>query len=1001
MLFELGEVIVKIALRMKIEDQQSLSIASDLFEFAEKLKLSESEGRSFRRKFQALGDSIADSCREILEKNIEEMERQRIITNMLFQAIQSIEINKDLMEAVYRNPERLSKRIIDKCMNLGRTKELDPSEKELFDRLIFHISTILINAYNEWPELSSQRTMYIMDRLDTLMVFIQEVLSNLRNIEKSVENAPREYRLFESYYKKNFVTQYNCVNLYGVDERSSSKKYKLVTAYVNLSADYSRDDRVEERTIDVSEIFTLQRKNVWISGEAGSGKTTCLSWLGVQAASAGRINGIEDAIPVVVELRSVGKDTASIVIDCLKKVMAGSTYSIPEGWLESKVEEGKILFLFDGVDEIVETEREKIFEQIIALDPEEKCYKVFSSRPQVEIRPDLSDLLELRLQAMRMPQIEKFVRYWHNAVIRDMLKGSEEEAKKLAEDLLKKIRATMAIRRLSGTPLLSALLCSLHATGPKSLPSNKRDLYESCCRMLLHRELDKDTRIDDFSLAIEEKNIVLSVLAYHMMRNGFYGEISEEEAEVVFRNIIRDMSFQGRKLKMGDAGKLLAYFLNRSGIIHEVGRNIISFVHLSFQEYYCALEIKRQEDWGYIREKVLDDNWLETISIAIGYANNQNSEAIIRCTLDKGETDSGLRARSALFALEYLSGGIDVSNRLRLQVQRRGRELIPPSMDNCQAVSRCGEIAIPRLAYNPDYSTQNRIGCLTALSMMSYDPIQIVNTALSYLVDEVTEPEVSLIGEVLHRCSLEQLKDEQIPGEIISCYARMKIQKMIVSLDIICCFNLCTEKEMEQLLKSIPRQVCIVDSVYRDDKDNKQRNMDGYLSFPKSFAERFAYVEVKSDYIPKGFFRDFWGIKSLRLKTIFNNSVIDSMNACGCLYRSLSKCSLKFVESEEVDMSRMSFLVNCKELAIEALDDAFLSFYMIENFKQLEKMSINMKECDAKDANYNELLNSKSLKKLVIHCYGGGKAFQDDFLEGASFSVEIVDTLSGKKKRIR
>lgn len=122
---------------------------------------------------------------------------------------------------------------------------------------------------------------------------------------------------------------------------------------------------------------------------------------------------------------------------------------MPEGWIEDAIESGRILFLVDGFDEVSDQERESVFEWVKRIDPENKCKKLFTSRPQVKNRPRLIKLLEVKMMAMNAEKVEEFVRYWHRAVLKEQLAVSADEAMVTCNSLLDVIEKSNSLRKLA------------------------------------------------------------------------------------------------------------------------------------------------------------------------------------------------------------------------------------------------------------------------------------------------------------------------------------------------------------------------------------------------------------------------------------------------------------------------------------------------------------------------------------------------------------------------
>ncbi len=100
------------------------------------------------------------------------------------------------------------------------------------------------------------------------------------------------------------------------------------------------------------------------------------------------------------------------------------------------------------------------------------------------------------LQPMELPEIDAFIDNWHRAVREELHEEEEKtELQFLAKQLKEEVRHSRSKRNLATNPLLCAMLCALNRDRRQQLPSDRIELYEACCKMLLEW-LDKERRIE-------------------------------------------------------------------------------------------------------------------------------------------------------------------------------------------------------------------------------------------------------------------------------------------------------------------------------------------------------------------------------------------------------------------------------------------------------------------------------------------------------------------------
>ena len=108
---------------------------------------------------------------------------------------------------------------------------------------------------------------------------------------------------------------------------------------------------------------------------------------------------------------------------------------------------------------------------------------------------------DAELQPMDLPDILRFVEQWH-AAVREELRNAEEkeDTDRLGLKLSEVIKKNKSIRELATNPLLCAAICALFRERHQQLPSDRIELYEACCQMLLERR-DREQQ-----LLVEERD---------------------------------------------------------------------------------------------------------------------------------------------------------------------------------------------------------------------------------------------------------------------------------------------------------------------------------------------------------------------------------------------------------------------------------------------------------------------------------------------------------------
>ncbi len=223
----------------------------------------------------------------------------------------------------------------------------------------------------------------------------REILRGQADLPGAVENE-RERREraralaaaaeFTERYREVIKRNLDHVDLYGVDvRRAGARRQQLSAAWVALyfepgkigtaiagaaAADYASNeqDRAEswpgaQRGLGAGEATSresikdalAQEQYLLIRGEAGSGKTTVLRWIAIQAATQcirdGKTGKVRD-IPFLIRLRECRDGGLPAVEAFLKNSAKMIEEDVPAGWIRSQLKSGRAIVLVDGVDEL-------------------------------------------------------------------------------------------------------------------------------------------------------------------------------------------------------------------------------------------------------------------------------------------------------------------------------------------------------------------------------------------------------------------------------------------------------------------------------------------------------------------------------------------------------------------------------------------------------------------------------------------------------------------------
>ena len=912
-IFKLTEVITNILIRSKLGGDKCDNY-TDIVTALGDLGLDAYQARAIGRVFDSIGDSLASSCETILENSpIQQPTRRQIIVQYVLKAYESLKINYETIISLINNVSGLKRKLL--TTDLEYKKQLDPIEIEVFTGLIDHTAHFLIGASMKLPGFNQYGIKRLLGQLDELEEKMAEAIKQLENVYNSVNNTDIKTRNFERYYRNQIINQYKYINVFGAGFEREYKRYQIEIAYVQLAMS---DDRTGNN-IDINRLLTVSR-NVWLSGDAGLGKTTLLQWIAVCSAENNKkIKGIRDTVPVFIELRKTSHKQLGLK-DCIMKVMKDSSYTIPEGWIEDSIQAGKFVFLIDGFDEVDANARENVLKWLQEIDGKEKCRKIFSSRPQVKVRPRVKQLLEVRIVPMNWDRIVQFVHYWHKAVLLEQLKVDSSEIDTISSKLIVRINESEALKKLASNPLLCAMICALHYRNDMNLPLSKRELYEECCKMLLEkRDLEREIYSNNVSLEYGQKKIIIAQLAYWMMKNN-HVEIDRDQAETSVKR-----SISGMQVDKSNEKAIFKYLFERSGLLRELEIGKINFIHRTFQEYLAAYEISRQDDWGYIKEKIGDDTWEETIGMCIGYARKKIASDIIEHTLCKGtELDE---KKYYFLAIIYMSGAIEVEESLRKRVEEKIEQLIPPKELECQGLSEAGNIVVPLLKYKSEYNEQQCTNCIRTLKLIGTE--KALNISKSYFDKNLSKNEIKELGYIVDEFSLDILMQYEFHKCIKGYISRQNGNSMVVPESFIRTLSVLPKEEYMSLFYNIEElQISDYRNFYYTDEC---KGWDVKDAFSKVHT-----LKIGGCFSKISILKGFTNIKKLQ---IYCTSDAFDLEQLKDYYNIDNVKEFTFITSHSVYINGrcLNFLKNCEKIRLVILNDS--SELHFEYFDELPKLT--------------------------------------------------------------
>ncbi|MHC1743069.1 MAG: SUMF1/EgtB/PvdO family nonheme iron enzyme [Syntrophobacteraceae bacterium] len=338
------------------------------------------------------------------------------------------------------------------------------------------------------------------------------------------------------------------------------------------------------------------RRGIVILGDPGAGKTTHLKQLLLCCLRKGpETLGLPvDMLPVFLPLRDL-RDLNAGLDGFIQDQLSSPHLKTQPGFGKRLLTRGNLLFLLDGLDEVADrSERKKVaewIEQGLQLHP--SCSFVVTSRfagysPDVHLG---AAFLELHIRPFSQEQSELFVRNWYRLVERGLAKDPEQAegiAREKAESLINRLRdpdfRARRVLELTRNPLLLTNICLVHRHRGQ-LPQRRARLYEECIDVLL----DHWRGAIGLSIGISAQEGRRALQPAALWLHGKPERTRAGAAELAPRiePVLKAIGWN-----QGSARDFLRTVRDVSGLLTGWGLDQYGFMHLGFQEYLAAREIR-------------------------------------------------------------------------------------------------------------------------------------------------------------------------------------------------------------------------------------------------------------------------------------------------------------------------------------------------------------------------------------------------------------------------
>lgn len=351
-----------------------------------------------------------------------------------------------------------------------------------------------------------------------------------------------------------------------------------------------------------------QQQYLMVLGAAGAGKSTFLRKIGLEALKGKSGELQHECIPVFLELKLL-TDREINIEEAIRQEMRLCQLPFDAELTTKALQQGKLLILLDGLDEVPTVNTDFLIRQIQILVEQYQDNRFLVSCRTAAYRSQFRNLMEIAIADFDDAQIQQFIQNWFYSEV-DRQAGTADKCWEL-------IKNQESTKELSRTPLLLTFLCLVYDAS-QDLPKNRATLYSDALDILLKKwAAEKRIQADPIyrQLGIDLEKIMLTEIAYHSFKSQRLF-LSHQELVSQIKEFLDDNDNAPKDL---DAEAVLDAIAIQQGILVERARDIYSFSHLTLQECLTAQYIydHRQVE-KLVTEHLTDEPWNEVFLLVSG-----------------------------------------------------------------------------------------------------------------------------------------------------------------------------------------------------------------------------------------------------------------------------------------------------------------------------------------------------------------------------------------------
>ena len=344
-------------------------------------------------------------------------------------------------------------------------------------------------------------------------------------------------------------------------------------------------------------------RSIFIYGDPGSGKTSCLEWIALKCR-AGEL--FEGCVPIFLGSRRFATANKSETLLSLFEKMFIQWGFLPTD-LNKLLESGRVVFILDGLDETPVAERERMEIMISELIRDyPRCHFFCSSRLGL-VYSFSNNFPKVFVASFKRNQIEDFITYWFSQPGKDPGLGAL---------MIQKLKSTTysGIKELSTRPVLLELLCFVFE-GIQDFPPRRFEIFRNGIQRMTRKNIQIATDIPELSVLREQHiyTILCLVASYFFINQKGQIIFPTLAVEGIIRQYFQEtLNIDG--ISVPDR-KILQAIEQSNGLLTRWADDFCSFSHLTYQEFFTAEYLVKTGRYREVYNYIDDPRWHYVIGL--------------------------------------------------------------------------------------------------------------------------------------------------------------------------------------------------------------------------------------------------------------------------------------------------------------------------------------------------------------------------------------------------